>query len=222
MNVILSLDISSVSTGWSVYTDNSLTAYGVIKLKSKTKHHGEKLLQLENSIVELVNKYRPTIFSFEDIWKGPSIKTYKILALYHGIAYKACFVHFRQDPIVLMPSNLRKILAAKTTLVLSGKKEQDKKDVFAFMKTRYGLSDFEFEKHNDITDAMAVGLATYLLLEEHNGSIQSIRDSTRVVKRRDKKGVQKTGVEVPSRPKSRKRRGRGKVQADQSSIPNAD
>lgn len=185
MNIILSLDISSVSTGWSVYEDGNLLGSGVIKLKSK--QHGEKLLQLENEISNLVAQFKPTIFSFEDIWKGPSIKTYKILALYHGIAYKASFIHFKQDPIVLMPSNLRKVLAAKTSLVLTGKKEQDKKDVFVFMQKRYNLINFEFEKHNDITDAMAVGLATHLLLEEYNGDIESVRLSTKSTKRKSKK-----------------------------------
>lgn len=191
MNTILSLDISSVSTGWSVYSDGNLLSYGVIKLKSKTKQHGEKLFQLESEINRLVTLYSPNVFSFEDIWKGPSIKTYKVLALYHGIAHKASYVHFKQDPIVLMPSNLRKVLAAKTPLVLTGKKEQDKKAVFDFMKIRYDLHDLDFNRDNDITDAIAVGLATHLLLEEHHGSIQDVRLSTKAVKKRRTKATPK-------------------------------
>lgn len=187
MTRILSLDISSVATGWSVFDDDQLVAYGVLNLKSKSKNHGEKLLQLELSIIDLITKYAPDTFSFEDIWKGPSIKTYKILALYHGIAYKAGFVHFKKDPIVLMPSNLRKLLAEKTSLVLSGKKDQDKKLVFNFMCERYSLSTFTFEKHNDITDAIAVGLATHLLLQEYSGDLDKIKEAMKPIKKKKRK-----------------------------------
>lgn len=190
MSIILSLDISSVSTGWAILNnEGALLAHGVLKLKAKS--HGERLGQFEKAIDTLVAQYQPTIFSFEDIWKGPSIKTYKILALYHGIAYKSAFMHFKTDAVVLMPSHLRKILAAKTELILTGKKESDKKSVFDFVKAKYILEDFEFTKHNDITDAIAVGLATALLLEEHSGSLDDVRSSLKVTKKRKNKKPKK-------------------------------
>lgn len=205
MSIILSLDISSVSTGWSVWNTEDISkpvGYGVLKLKSKTKQHGEKLLQLESEIAALVATHSPDIFSFEDIWKGPSIKTYKILALYHGIAHKASFVHFKTAPLVLMPSHLRRHLTERTGLILTGKKEQDKKDVFDFMKAEYSLVDFKFETHNDITDALAVGLATHYLLEEHGGSVPLAIASTKIVK---KKRPKKVKVDKPKTSKRKKK-----------------
>ena len=197
MNIILSLDISSVSTGYAVHHDDQLIAHGVIK--KKPKQHGEKLLLLETEINRLVEQYKPNIFSFEDIWKGPSIKTYKILALYHGIAYKASFMHFKKDPIVLMPSQLRHTLVDGVGLELTGKKEQDKRAVFDFMKARHNLTDFVFEKHNDITDAIAVGLATQILLKEHDNSIEAVIKFTKTKKKPKKKKT----VQTPKKKKGK-------------------
>jgi len=165
---ILSLDISSVSTGWALVEGNTLLDKGVIKLKAKT--HGNKLFQFESALQNLITVHKPDIFAFEDIWKGPSIKTFKVLAFYHGIAYKQSFNSFKEDPIVLMPSGLRRVLAENTDLVLSGKREQDKSAVFDWVNNTYQLN-YEFKKHNDITDAIAVGLAAAKLLELNENSV---------------------------------------------------
>ena len=63
--VILSLDPSTKSTGWAVFTDGSLTDYGVITAGSTNLFHRiDKMIEEINNIIV---KYNPVDVALEDV-----------------------------------------------------------------------------------------------------------------------------------------------------------
>lgn len=180
---ILALDISSVSTGWAVLENGKLVkqAYGTITMKQKL--HGERLIYFEEQVSKLIEKYEPTHFFIEEIWKGPSPKTFKILAFYHGAAHKVCFKYFQKGPQVLGASATRKLIGNKYDVnLLPSKKERlikkasSKQLTFEFIKKKFRLRSFTFNKSNDITDAIALALGAHLSIGAyHEKSAQSSR-----------------------------------------------
>lgn len=177
MTKILSLDISSVSTGYAIFENDKLIDYGIIDT-SKIKLHGERLVAFEKELKSLIAKYNPEVIAAEDIYKGRNPKTHKILALYHGITYKLCFEHLKSDPNVLYAGEIRSIVGNAYNAVLKKKGVKDKQLTFDFIKEKYSFSSFEFKKHNDITDAIAIGLAIANIIdlpefEEYKGCARS-------------------------------------------------
>ena len=63
--VILALDPSTKSTGWAIYTNDSLTDYGVISAGSTNLFHRiDKMIEELNNIIK---KYNPTEVAMEDV-----------------------------------------------------------------------------------------------------------------------------------------------------------
>ena len=202
---ILGLDISSASTGWA-YSDSegNIKDFGVIKMTSK--RHSERLAFFERELKSIFKRFNPLYLGIEDIWNGRNAKTYKILALYHGVAYKVGFEKLKEDPVILSESEIREKVGLAHNVKLEKTADKSKKEaVFDFLNTLLQLN-FNFKTHNDITDAIAVAMSTYLVIsdEEKYGSLQDFRTCARSKSRRSKKSVQKTGKKVSSRSKSRR------------------
>lgn len=164
--IILGLDISSASTGYAIYnTDHdSFDGYGVIKFSGTGKNkktHPQRLGLFEEKLLEVIEEYSPEYIYIEDIWGGNNKKTYKILALYHGIAYKIAYLHNEKDPIVYAPSAIRKLVANGEGVKMTEKGRKDKEIAFEFIVGKYSYDGFVFRKHNDITDAMTICLAGF-------------------------------------------------------------
>ena len=83
MTTVLALDISSTSTGICVFADGKILYNEPLRLKQKS--HAERLCIFEVAIRAIAAQYKPNIIAIEDCWQGPSRKTFKILALYHGV-----------------------------------------------------------------------------------------------------------------------------------------
>ena len=63
--VILSLDPSTKSTGWAVFTDGSLTDYGVITAGSTNLFH--RIDKMVEEINNIIVKYNPVDVALEDV-----------------------------------------------------------------------------------------------------------------------------------------------------------
>jgi Holliday junction resolvasome RuvABC endonuclease subunit len=219
MSKVLALDISSRSTGVCVYERGEILYCNVITLKQKS--HAERLLIFEVAIKSIIAQYKPDFIAIEDCWRGLNAKTYKILSFYHGVTYKICYEILRQDPYVIMPSEIRKVIGDYAGVnLMPSKKERakstdglDSKELtFNFIKQKFNLSDYTFEKHNDQTDAIAVAVAFNLASgDEHTRSIFSPGIATGSQRRGREKSVQKASPAVSPRPKPRKQRRRRKV-----------
>lgn len=167
MSVVLGLDLSSASTGYAVLDGyGTVLEYGLIKLKHDT--HGERLVEFEIQLLSVLHKWNPTLIVIEEVWRGPNPKTFKILAYYHGVAQKVIYGWNRSNAVYLMPTEARAMVGEKYRVKLVGKKKKkgkkakgkDSKELaFNFVKKHFDYKDFTFKTHNDITDAIVLGLA---------------------------------------------------------------
>lgn len=154
---ILGLDVSITSTGYCVFNNGKLLkkSCGMIKPNPK-KTYGERLLFLELEIKKIISKYKPDEVIIEDIYKGRNAKTFKILSMTRGIAIKTIFEELGKDPIIVMASTARALIGIK-----------NKKEIaYEFIVKKYKLKDYEFDTHNDQTDAILLALTAYTMKKQ--------------------------------------------------------
>lgn len=84
---ILALDQASITSGYSVFKDGKLFAYG--KFTFDDAELGERLCKIKNKVIELITTYDIDELIFEDIQLqeniGNNIQTFKILAEVYGL-----------------------------------------------------------------------------------------------------------------------------------------
>jgi len=153
MTKILGLDVSSVSTGYCVFNNGRIlkSSLGTINPDSK-KTYGERLQFFVDELTLLLQKHKPDKVAMEDIFRGPNIDTFKTLAMFRGVAFYTVFKELGINPISIMPTAARKLVNADGVT---------KEDGFDLATKKYKLSDYDFDTHNDITDAIILGLACY-------------------------------------------------------------
>lgn len=193
METILALDISSSSTGVCVFKNGKILYCDTIKLKAK--FHAHKLYIFENVLRAIFIKFKPAHVAIEDCWQGSNRKTFKILSLYHGVAYKLCYEMTASDPFLLMPSEVRKVIGgvAGENLVPSRKNSVEgdsKRLTFNLIQKVFNLDDYTFEKNNDNTDAIAVAVACCLVNgDDKTRSLFDAGGKSRRKRRPNKKSV---------------------------------
>lgn len=155
--IILSLDISSVSTGYAVFRKGRLlkSKCGKITIDKKLSL-GLRLNRFEERFCELLGQVDPDIVIIEDIYLKNAI-TFKVLAYFHGVAYYHTFNNTDREPYFLGATKIRNILGVK-----------GKQGAFDYVNTLYSLN-YNFKEHNDITDAIALGLAYIRMLKDGKG-----------------------------------------------------
>lgn len=144
---ILALDISTKSTGWFI----SKRSCGVIQI-DKDLEFSKKLVLFRKELSKILKGYKPEVVVLEDVYyrRGFSnIHTVKALAKFGGVAME--LVASKRIKIVLMTAT-----AARKSLGLDGK--VTKEDVFNYFNSKYDLN-WNFKKHNDITDAWMLSFA---------------------------------------------------------------
>jgi hypothetical protein len=119
--LILSLDISSASTGWAKLDGTELHSFGIIIPKGES--HAERLADFSTQVCGLMDGVLRVVI--EDVWSGRNKKVFKVLSLYHGVAYAATWVSLGKEPAVLMPSRFRKICGAVYGRKLAFKERDD-------------------------------------------------------------------------------------------------
>lgn len=142
---VLSLDISSVCTGWAFVECSKewRIAYGVIKNRG-TCNQSEKLTNFRKELIRVLEKYKPTNVVIEDVYQKINVKTYGVLSKFVGVAQGCCFEFLGVDPYIISTKTVKSFFKAK-----------DKGEVFAFVVHLLGLKGFTFKHDNDITDAIA-------------------------------------------------------------------
>ncbi len=165
---ILGLDVSTRSTGWFI----AKRSCGIISPDPKASFE-EKLVVFRIELDYLLSKYNPDLVVIEDAYYRPgfgSIHTLKALVKFAGVAQELCAGKGIQTEIITATS------ARKYCCGRSGEKVT-KQDVFDFFVEKYDLDDWTFNKHNDITDAMALSWG--------------YREKQRIEKKSDKKKARK-------------------------------
>lgn len=177
MSKILGLDVSSASTGYCIINNGKLIkkSMGTINPNSKFSL-GQKLLFFENELIKIIEAYAPDVIIMEDIYRGPNIKTFQTLAMFRGVCFKIVFNKLGKDPICVMPTEARKLISIGPS----------KEDGFNFVVNKYKLPDFNFDTHNDICDAVVLGLAA-LEIEKRGLTKEDLRPKKKRKKRKNKK-----------------------------------
>jgi len=143
---VLSLDVSSISTGWSLLTnEKKLLCFGVISIPDVEL--SAKLYWFHNYIESLIITLDPAIVLVEETYLK-NVKTLKTLSQFIGIVNFVCF-KYRKQTIYLSPNTVRAFFKLKT-----------KHDVFDFVKNKYRvkLKGLMFNNGNDITDSILQAL----------------------------------------------------------------
>lgn len=144
---LLGLDISTKSTGWFVDKENN----GIIATDEKAKLEN-KLVQFRKELNFILKTHKPKIVVIEDVHyrRGFSnIHTVKLLAKFGGVATE--LAASKKIKVELLTAT-----SARKTLQLEGK--VTKEDVFNYFNSEYNMN-WDFKKHNDITDAWMLHFA---------------------------------------------------------------
>lgn len=150
---ILSLDLSSKSSGWSIFENKELKEYGCITSAStdliKRIHimtDGIKNILEKNKIDKIVvEEVRPEMGT-------QNIKTHRALLWLQGSIAIMVHDNFKLELEYIYPSEWRKICGIKTGSGVR-RDELKPKDIM-FVKEKFGI-----EVNDDIADAIGIGYA---------------------------------------------------------------
>lgn len=142
---ILSLDQSTRSTGWALFTLEGcqLIDSGVIKEKS--------MEQMYYSINKLINDKDIDVLVFEDIYQLKGQKVFKILSQLQGLILSIVFSNKLQYKII-HPKTWKKCVGIKST-----KRNQQKLDSIEICREIFGK-----EVGEDEADAILIGYPSML------------------------------------------------------------
>lgn len=153
---ILSLDLSSKSSGWAVFEDNKLMDYGCIT--SASTDLIKRIYVMRDGIQEVLNKYTIDKVYVEEVrpqggFGTGNIQTHRALMwLQAAIAF---MLHDFDKKIILeyvYPSTWRATIGIKNGRGI--KRESLKQADIAFVKERYNIS-----VNDDIADAICLGVS---------------------------------------------------------------
>lgn len=164
---VLSLDLSTHSTGFAIFKDGNLKEYGCLEAKGKNpieriyiiiKQIEEILDRQENSNIEriIAEEVRP-----ENNQTGPgNLRTHKVLMWLQAALE---FLNYNNKKIkieYIYPSEWRAKCGIRTGKNI--KRDALKQKDIDFVKDQYGI-----EVNDDIADAIGIGYAYLLNLEEN-------------------------------------------------------
>ena len=102
--VICGLDASTSCTGWSIFDNDELIAYGAIKPKGDDWH--DRVMGLTMELSKIFRQYQPTIIYAEEVPLKKGASTIEKLGAVQGVILALC-AGFKIKPCFLMPSKWR-------------------------------------------------------------------------------------------------------------------
>lgn len=144
---VLSLDISASCTGWAFTFGQGRGQWELGTIETDPKRtRAERLVFFRQSLVTLLKSLRPSHVVIEDVYAGINPKTMTLLAKFAGVAEECCKSVAGIDPYIIA-----------TTTVKSYFKVKNKRQMFDAIVEIYDMDpeQVSFNKHNDITDAIA-------------------------------------------------------------------
>lgn len=101
----MGIDASTTSTGWSIFDESNLIAYGAIKPKGVNWR--DRIINEGPELKKIIEKYRPEYIYMEDVpLKKGNVKTLMILGAVQGFIYGIISL-FKIPVIFLNPSGWR-------------------------------------------------------------------------------------------------------------------
>lgn len=99
------LDLSTSCSGYSIFEDNNLIAYGAIKPKGNDWR--ERIMDETMQLAALLRKYNPDKLYIEDVPKKPGNNTLLKLGAVHGMILSLC-AGFKLNLTFLLPNEWRR------------------------------------------------------------------------------------------------------------------
>lgn len=143
---ILCLDQATKISGYSLFENKKLITYGKLQANEKEKNPIERMKQMQEKIIQLIDEIKPNFIVFEDIQFQQNYGTFKQLGQLQGILMAELFkldIGFQ----IIEPSAWKSFCGIK-----GRKREEQKKNTQAFVKTMYKVNVSE-----DEADAIGIG-----------------------------------------------------------------
>lgn len=151
--IILSLDVSTKSTGWAIFDDNVLKEYGCIT--SASTDLIKRIHIITNGVEEIFNKYKIDKIIVEEVrpeMGTQNIKTHRALLWCQASIAFLAHDKSKLELEYIYPSEWRKVCGIKTG---SGvRRDTLKPKDIAFVKEKFNL-----DVNDDIADAIGIGYA---------------------------------------------------------------
>lgn len=151
---ILSLDLSTKSSGWAIFEDGFLIEYGCITASSTDLI--KRIIKIENELEEILKEHKDIDKAIAEEVRPESgmqnIKTHRALMWLQG--YIAILLHkYKINLDLIYPSSWRAAIGIKTGrgIKRTSLKEKD----IQFVKENYNL-----DVNDDIADAICIGYAS--------------------------------------------------------------
>lgn len=109
MSIIMGIDISSRSSGWSVIDGKKLIEYNMIHPSPKMKL-SQKLNLFNGELEKIIKQYNPEYIAIEDVVICRSAKTAIILGRFNGVALRLAYAHNQKEPFLYVPTEWKKSL----------------------------------------------------------------------------------------------------------------
>ncbi len=160
--IILSIDASTKSTGYAIFTNKKLTTYGVILASSSNLY--KRIDKITEELEKIVKKYNPTKVVLEEVLPADVRNNNNV---FKALIYLQGFICYTLDKYKLTPklvaaSHWRKVCGIKTGA--GYKRESLKPKDIAFVKKTYNL-----DVNDDIADAICIGYAEIHEVKEDYG-----------------------------------------------------
>jgi len=143
---ILTLDQATKTSGYSLFENKKLITYGILHAEEKEKNPIERMKQMNDEIIQLIDKHQPDFIVFENVQFQRNYGTFQQLSQLQGVVMAYLFklnVGFQ----IIEPSAWKSFCGIK-----GRKREEQKKNTQAFVKTLYKVSVSE-----DEADAIGIG-----------------------------------------------------------------
>lgn len=147
---LLALDQASHVSGWAVFQQEKLIAYG--KIEANQPDIGDRLYYIKQEVLKLIDKYNIDEVVLEDIQYqnniGNNVQTFKILAELLGVLIET-FIELKIPNSALLASSW------KSTLGIKGKnRAEQKRNAQAWVQQTYNIKVIQ-----DIADSICIGAA---------------------------------------------------------------
>lgn len=151
--IILTLDLSTKSSGWAIFEGDNLKDYGCITASSTNKW--SRIDKMIENLKRILAEYKPQTIVIEDVIPadvGNKIDTYKVLTYLQGYVLHTLDNEKITDIIFYTSSEWRSKCGIKTGPGV--RRDILKPKDVAFVKRQYGI-----DVNDDVADAIAIGYA---------------------------------------------------------------
>jgi len=80
---VLALDDSTTTTGWAIFDDKDLIAYG--EYNAPSLELIDRIMTVEDWLISMINNWNPNIIALEDIQMQKNVQLFKALAKLQGV-----------------------------------------------------------------------------------------------------------------------------------------